>query len=302
MDYKTIITSKKLRFSILRALSFVPDSIMIPIQYKMKTGRWPNLKHPTRFTEKLQVYKMKYRNPIMSRCVDKYEVRKYIEEQGFGKLLVPCLGIYNNASEIDFKSLPNQFVIKSTDGGGGSNVLICRDKSELDIQNTIQEINSWLGTNKVNPGREWAYTGIKKSRIIIEEYIPNDPAKGGLIDYKFFCFNAKCEYIYVVADRIPGKGGGLGIFTPDFIRLDVTRVDEHPLKRNISKPENYEELLATAERLAIGFPEVRVDLYNVDNKVLFGELTFYDGSGYMTFSPDSFDEEMGTKFDINSFT
>lgn len=301
MNYKKIITSQKSRFFLLRCLSWIPDKWIIPLQYRIKTDRWPNLKNPQRFTEKLQVYKMKYRNPLMHQCVDKYEVRKYVEGKGLAGILVKCYGVYKDAKEIDYVALSNQFVVKTTDGGGGNNVLICKDKNLIDWDETIKKVNSWLGVKDVNAGREWAYTGIKESRIIVEEYIPSDPDKGGLIDYKFFCFNGRCEYIYVVADRKIGHGGGFGVFSRNFEKTEVQRVDERPLERDIPKPDNYDELMATAELLAGDFPEVRVDLYDVDGKILFGELTFYDGSGYMTFNPDSFDYEMGEKFDVSSF-
>ena len=119
MDYKKIIKNQEARYAILKALSRGPDAIMLRLQYRIKTGRWPNLKNPQRFTEKLQVYKMKYHNPLMHQCVDKYEVRKYVTSLGLEHILVKLYGVYNNAREIDFSQLPTQFVIKTTDGGGG---------------------------------------------------------------------------------------------------------------------------------------------------------------------------------------
>lgn len=301
MNYKKVVRSQSLRLKILGLLRAVPDKWMIPIQYRIKTGRWPNLKNPQRFTEKLQVYKMYYRNPLMHECVDKYEVRKYVTSLGLAHILVKLYGVFGNAKEIDFAQLPKQFVIKTTDGGGGINVLICRDKSQLDIEKTVAKVNSWLGMKDINAGREWAYTGIKQSRIIIEEYLDSKPEDGGLIDYKFFCFNGRCEYLYVVADRNVGHNGGLGVFTRGFVKTEVKRTDERSLEREVPRPDNYEELLATAERLAGNFPEVRVDLYDMEGRILFGELTFYDGCGYMQFSPDSFDFELGSKMDCSSF-
>lgn len=118
MNYKKLFKGHSLRFRILQLLSWVPDKWMIPLQYRIKTGRWPNLKSPQRFTEKLQVYKMRYHNPLMHQCVDKYEVRKYVTSLGLEHILVKLFGVYNNAREIDFSQLPTQFVIKTTDGGG----------------------------------------------------------------------------------------------------------------------------------------------------------------------------------------
>ena len=131
MDYKKIFKSRDLRIKILSYLGWVPDSIMLRLQYWLQTGRILHLKNPQRFTEKLQVYKMKYRNPEMLRCTDKYEVRSYVEEKGLGDCLIPLIGVYNNVEDIEFSTLPNQFVAKTTDGGGGNQVLICRDKRDL---------------------------------------------------------------------------------------------------------------------------------------------------------------------------
>lgn len=180
MDYKRIIKSRATRFAILRALSFVPDSVMLRVQYRIKMGFWPDFKHPKRYTEKLQLYKMEYRNPVMHQCVDKYEVRKYVESKGLGHILTPLYGVYDHASEIDLDTLPDKFVAKTTDGGGGNNVIIVRDKSKLDEEKFRRDLDGWIRTKGgTTSGREWAYTGIKQSRIIIEKYLEDDPQIGG---------------------------------------------------------------------------------------------------------------------------
>lgn len=288
----------------MHILSFVPDKPMIKLQYRIKTARKLNLKSPKRFTEKLQWYKLYWRDPLMAKCVNKKTVREYVKDQGLGNILNEIIGVYDNPNNIDFSSLPKSFVLKDTLGGGGNSVLICKDKDLLDWNGTVSKMISWLQLSKgKNPGREWVYdfskkTGQIKNQIIIEKYIPSDPSKGGLIDYKFFCFNGKVSYIYVVADRIPGVGGGFGIFTRDYNKLDVCRADERPLERVIPKPENFSELITIAEKLSKPFPHARIDLYDVEGKVIFGEITFFDGSGYMTFNPDSFDEEMGNSWNL----
>ena len=131
MNYRDIIKSRDLRIKILSYLSWIPDGIMLRLQYWMQTGRHLDLENPRRFTEKIQVYKMKYRNPNMLRCTDKYEVRSYVKEKGLGDYLIPLIGIYDRVDKIDFNHLPNQFVAKTTDGGGGNQVLVVRDKSKL---------------------------------------------------------------------------------------------------------------------------------------------------------------------------
>lgn len=294
VDYKKIIKSRNLRLAILNLLSFVPDKWMVALQYRIKLGFWPNLKKPQRFTEKLQCYKLFYRDPLMKQCVDKYEVRKYIESLGLNHILNECYGVYDKAENVDFDKLPNQFVLKDTLGGGGTSVIICKDKSNANLEEYRSQMRGWTNASTGKSfGREWVYEG-RKHRIIIEKFIASDSEQGGLIDYKFFCFNGKFKYMYVIADRRVGEKAGFGIFNENFDQLNVVRCDEEPLKRHVEKPSNFEELARIAEVIAGNFPEARVDLYNQDGKILFGEITFFDGSGYMKFDPDSFDFEMGT--------
>lgn len=301
MQYKKIIKSQSLRFAILHALEWVPDSWMVRLQYRIKQGRWPNLKHPTRYTEKLQLYKLKYRNPIMHQCVDKLEVRKYVEQKGFGNILNLVYGVYNNSDDINFDSLPYRFVIKSTSGGGGNNVIVVKDKSKLDIPKIKGAISRWLNDSRgqINAGREWAYSGISETKIIIEEYLEEKGPDGNirpLTDYKFFCFDGKPYYLYVVTDRNPGVSAAFGIYDMEFNKLPYFRADELRQLTIEKKPENYDRMVEISRALSEGFPHVRVDLYNVDGKIYFGELTFYDGSGYFQYEPDEFDNILGACF------
>lgn len=299
-DYKKIIKSRSIRLRILRFLSFIPDKIMLRIQYRIKTGNKLNLKNPHRFTEKLQWYKLYYKNPLMIRCVDKYDVREYVKSKGLKDILIPCYGVYNSVNEVDWDALPNQFVMKDTLGGGGVSVVIVKDKSKADIEELKKKAAEWtsIDAHKKDAGREWPYYSGKNHRILFEKYIDSDLAEGGLIDYKFFCFNGKTVCVYVIADRALGNGAGLGIYDPDFNKTDILRADERLLRRFIEKPENYDDLKKVAECLSSDFPEVRIDLYDVDGEIWFGEITFYDGSGYMKFEPDSFDYELGKKFKL----
>ncbi len=296
MNYKKIIKSQRTRLKILKALKWVPDSIMVQLQYRINMGFWPNLKHPRRYTEKLQVYKLKYRNPLMCQCVDKYNVREYVKSKGLELILNDCYGVYERAEDIPLASLPEQFVAKTTDGGGGFNIKIVTDKSKLDETNFKSELNSWLGLKELNPGREWAYSGIKQSRIIIEKILKqNELGEGSLYDYKFFCFNGEVKFLYFIADRKDGVVS-LAILDPNFNRLPYSRSDERELEYNPVKPEHYDEMIEIAGKLSEGFPHVRVDLYNIKGTIIFGELTFYDGSGYFHYTPDDFDYIAGGYF------
>lgn len=296
--YKRLFKNKNTRMAILKALSFVPDSIMLSLQYRIKMKRWPNLKHPQRWTEKLQVYKMKYRNPILSVCVDKYGVRSYIKQKGLEDILTKLYGIYEHAEDIDFSTLPNSFVMKTTDGGGGNNIKIVFDKHSIDIKTTRKELNSWLNIKDINAGREWAYIGIKKSQIIVEELLinPSNP-KAGIEDFKILCFHGEPQYIIVDKDRyIDHKRN---FYTTDWKRLDVT-TDHDQFEEEYSKPANFNKMLDIARKLSSEFPFVRVDLYNIEGKIYFGELTFYPWSGYVQFTPDSFDYQLGVLFNTDT--
>ena len=295
--YKKIIKNPKTRLAILKSLSFVPDRFMLAIQYLIKLGRWPNFKSPKRYTEKLQVYKMQHRDPLMGICVDKYDVREYVSKVGLSSILNDCYGIFNTAEDINFEKLPNKFVAKTTDGTGGNNVYICKDKSTEDIGKIRQLLNSWLGVKDYNAGREWPYTQIKRSRIIVEKLIESDNTEGDLPDYKFFCFNGEvfCSYM-TKGYSLDHLSAQMGFFDRDFNLLNVTRTDYLPIRNQPDKPKNYELMVNYAELLSKPFPHVRVDFYNVGGKIIFGELTFFTASGYMQFIPDTFDLEMGKAF------
>ena len=297
MDYKKIIRNRKTRFLILKLLGFVPDSVMLKLQYRIKLGRKLDLKAPKRFTEKLQWYKINYRNPLMHKCVDKYAVRKYVESKGLGDILVELYGHYKNISDVPFSKLPNSFVIKTTHGGGGLNVVVVPDKSKIDTEE-LKEKLSFSEDRVANNGggREWAYYGLKTGIIVEQLLVNSENPRAGVNDYKIFCYNGHAKYIIVDVDRYIGHKRNF--YDRDWNNLHITS-DCPAADREIEKPENLEKMLEIAEKLSEGFPYVRVDLYDVDGKIYFGELTFYPWSGYVQFFPDSFDFEMGKEFILN---
>lgn len=294
MNYKNIIKNQDLRIKILGLTKFIPDKIMIKLQYKISTGRNLNLKNPKRFTEKLQWYKLYYRDPLMTICADKYEVRKYVKEKGYEDILVPLLGVYENSNEIDFDKMPNRFVLKTTNGSHTN--IFCENKKEFNFEKTKITLDKWLKRDTISPGREWAYHGIKP-KIICEDFIEKDE-NNDLIDYKFFCFNGKVYCMYVIIERFLNEGIKLGIYDKEFNKLSYRRADINPIEKNIDKPQNFEKMIEIAEALGKDFPHVRVDLYNIKGKIIFGELTFYDGSGYNGFISDEFDFILGERFII----
>lgn len=293
MNYKKIFKSQEMRFKILSILNFVPDKLMLKVQYKIKMNKMLNLDNPKRFTEKLQWYKLFYRKPIMCKCVDKYNVREYVKSKGLGNTLNTLYGVYDEINDIDIKNLPNQFVIKTTNGGGGINVVICKDKEKFNINEKKQIFDKWMKPKKKNGGREWAYYGLKP-RIIIEEYLINEEnPEAGITDYKFFCFNGKPQYLVVDIDRYTGHKRNF--YDSKWNYLDVSS-DCANFGDVLPKPEGLDEMLEVASVLSKEFPYVRVDLYYVNKKVYFGEMTFYPWSGYVQFDGDEFDFILGEKF------
>ena len=303
MNYKKIIKNRKTRFKILRKLNWVPDSIMVRIQYRIKMGFWPNLKHPKRFTEKAQLYKINYKNPVMPQCVDKYDVREFVQNKGLGNILNHCYGVYESVDDIHWNDLPKQFVMKLTTGGGGLNVVIVKDKDKEDIEHLKQIVRSWrTAPRKKQPslGREWAYTGIKNSRVIIEDLMEdNTNADGSIDDYKFMCFDGKFRFLWVDKNRYTNHKRGFWDEQLNFLEnvsSDYPALDSQP-----QLPANIYEMIKVAEKLSEDFPHARVDLYNIRGKIIFGEITFYFNSGYVRFKPDSFDYDLGKYFDVSSF-
>ena len=295
-SYKKIIRKRETRQKILLLLSWVPDEIMVRLQYYIKFHHILNLKNPKRLTEKLQWYKLYYKEPLMITCVDKYDVREYIKQQGFEELLNGCYGVYAKPEEIDFSSLPDKFVLKDTVGGGGNSVIVCESKEDANIQEYIRIMNTWISKgHQKTPGREWPYSSGKGHRIIIDEYIDPIDKEMGLIDYKFFCFYGKTEFMYACYNRRLGNKAKFTIMDANFNKLPVYREDEDEGEA-IPKPAGFEKMREIAETLAAPFPEVRVDLYCENSRIIFGEFTFFDSSGYIPFNPDSFDVEMGEKF------
>ncbi len=301
-DYSPLIKSRALRIKILHLLDWVPDGLMLRVQYWLKTGRKLRLNRPQRYTEKLQWYKLYYKDPLMKQCVDKYEVRRYVEKCGFSNLLNECYGVFDRAEEVDFDKLPNQFVLKDTLGGGGNDVIVVKDKTKLDIPAVHKRMQAWVSAPSrwKHPGREWVYEG-KKHRIVAEKYL-SDSARGiGLTDYKFFCFNGKPLYCQVITERSIGEKIDFfdmcGTWQPFNGINPVGKPFPHS-DRALGVPDTFSRMQQYARVLAQPFPFVRVDFYEADQRVVFGELTFYPASGYGDFTPDEFDFTLGKAFPL----
>jgi hypothetical protein len=291
MDYKKIFKNKNTRFKILGYLRLIPDSWMLQFQYRAKLGRKLNLRSPKRYTEKLQWYKMNYHDPLLTSCADKYEVRKYIQSKGLQNTLVDLYAVYDNPHQINLDGLPEKFVIKTTNGSGTN--ILCREKLSVDLNKIRYNLANWLRRDNYAVGREWSYKDIKP-RIIIEEFLEDpDNAFSGINDYKFLCFNGNPKYVILDVDRHVDHRRN--IYDIDWNYIDVS-TDCANFGDVVPKPEGYEEMLNIAKILSEDFPFVRVDLYYVNKKVYFGELTFYPWTGYVQFDPDEFDFILGRDF------
>ncbi len=291
MSYKKIIRSRETRFKLLHLLRFIPDNLMIELQYMMKLGRRPNLKEPKRYTEKLQWYKLHYRSPLMTQCSDKYSVRKYIESKGLSSILNKLYAVYDDVDEIDTSILPDKFVLKTTNGSGTN--YFCTDKSRISEGDLKNNIEKWMRRDIYSSGREWSYKDVVP-RIIAEEFLEdNDNRFNGINDYKFLCFNGEPKYVVLDVDRQTSHKRN--IYDIEWNFLDVST--DHPnFGDTVDRPAGLDQMLNIARILSEDFPFVRVDLYWVCGKPYFGELTFYPWTGYVQFDPDEFDFILGRDF------
>lgn len=267
------------------------DETYLKIAYWCKMDKRLDLKHPTTYNEKLQWLKLNDRNPEYASLVDKYEVRKFIEKTIGEDYLIPLLGIWDSIDEIDFDKLPNQFVLKCTHDSGG--LVICRDKEKLDIEKAKKKLKKSLRHNYFWGQREWVYKNIKP-RIIAEKYMV-DESKKELKDYKFFCFDGAVKAMFIATDR--------GIDTRfDFFDLEFNHMPfmQHYPNANkpINKPKGFEEMVELAKVLSKGIPHVRVDFYDINGKVYFGEMTFFHFSGWEKFEPEKYDQIFGSWLQI----
>ena len=297
MDYKKWLKSETVRYAILDFLSFVPDRLMVQLQYKIKLGRKLNLSNPLRYSEKLQWYKLYYRNQLMPECADKASVRDYVKSKGLEEILNESYGTYSSLDEIHWDELPNHFVLKDTLGGGGRSMIFVYDKTKIHFDDIKDKLNSWLNIspNKKNFGREWLYEN-RKHRIIAEKILINS-SSDDLPDYKFFCFDGKVFCSYMMQNyTLHHEDGVLGFLDKDFHLLKAHRADFKPMIEQPVMPQNYDKMVKIAETLSQGFPHVRIDLYNLQGKIIFGEMTFFNASGYTQFEPDEFDYELGEQF------
>lgn len=278
-----------------------PDSLYLRLMYYFQTGKRLHLKHPRTFNEKLQWLKLHDRKPEYTAMVDKYAVKEYVANIIGQEYIIPTLGVWDSPEDIAWDDLPEQFVLKTTHGGGGKGIVICQDKAKLDKNEAIRCLRSAMKRNLYKMYREWPYKDVRP-RIIAEKYLSGDGAGNdsdtknhGIKDYKFLCFNGKPVYCAVFSNRWKKKS--VDHFDMDWEHLPVSL--NAPFAETMpQKPQTFETMRQLAAKLATGHPHLRVDFYEVNSKVYFGELTFYSTSGFGQFSPDEWDEIWGSHIQI----
>ena len=272
------------------------DRIFLTLKYRATFGRKLNLKNPERYTEKLQWIKLYERRAEYTTMVDKFLVKEYVSNKIGSEYIIPTIGVWDNFEDIDFNKLPNQFVMKCTHDSGG--LVICKDKNNFDIVKARKKINDSLKRNYYLTAREWPYKNVKP-RIIIEAYM-EDTRYSELRDYKFFMFNGKFKALYIASERQnKNEETKFDFFDENFRKLDI--FNGHPNSKIIpDKPKNFELMVSLAKKLSENIPHIRVDFYEVDGKVFFGELTFSHMSGFEPFEPDEWDKIFGSWLQLSN--
>lgn len=293
MKLNKFVNNSLIKGLMKRIFHFLSDEQVINMQYRAVLKRKPNIKKPQRFTEKIQWYKLNYRNELMTRCADKYLVRRYIEEKGYKDILVDLFQVCDEFNEIEFSRLPTSFVIKSNKGSGTN--LFIEDKNSIDKESIRKTIETWDTVNTVLMGREWAYKDIKPKLVVEELLVDKKNVTGELNDYKFLCFNGSVEYVWCDVDR--HSGHKRNFYDLNWNLLDVES-DCPKSDRSIPKPNGFNYMLEISKKIAKDFPFVRVDFYDIEGKVYFGEITFYPWSGCVQFTPDEFDYQLGDLLEL----
>lgn len=268
---------------------WLPDKHYLKIMFYLKIKKRLNLKAPVTFNEKLQWLKLYNRDPHFTAMVDKAEAKNIAKKLIGESYIIPTLGIWDNFDEIDFDKLPEKFVLKTTHGGGGSGVLICKDKSSFDKKAGKKKFEKAMRRDIYKRYREWPYKNIRR-RILAEEFLETEDGHT-LNDYKFYCFNGEPKFMLVTSGRFEGKTC-YDYFDMDFNPLPFSQGGSKS-GLEFKKPKTFDQMVELAKKLSQNLPHVRIDLYEHKNKVYFGEFTLFDSSGLKRFDPEEWDRIIG---------
>lgn len=272
---------------------WLPDATYLKLLYRFKMGHRLDLKNPQTFTEKLQWLKLYNRKPEYTKMVDKYAVKEYVANIIGEEYIIPTLGVWDKPEDIDLGSLPDQFVLKTTHGGGGGGVVICKDKATFAKTTAIAKLKESMASDIYSGLREWPYKDVPK-RIIAEKFMAPEksPAHQDLLDYKFFCFNGKVRFFKVDFGRFVEHHANYYSPEGELLEFGEQGLEPDP-NYPIELPNNLGEMISLAEKLSANEPFLRVDLFNVNGNIYFGELTFYPASGMLPWTTEEADMKIG---------
>ena len=289
------------RFSVLSSYGVhnkMPDEEFLKKLYKAKFNKELDLENPKAFNEKLQWLKLYYKRPDYTMMADKYAVRPYIAEKIGEEYLVPLLGVWDNPDDVDFDSLPQQFVLKCNHNSG-LGMCICKDKSKLNIEKARKNIRKGFEEDHFLLSREWQYRDIPK-KILAEKYMKDSlqTEETGIINYKIGCFNGEPKYIYVSRNSEGKKNDCISMLTPEWTEAPFKHKLYKPFDVLPPKPVNYDKMLEFSRILSEGIPFVRVDFYEIDSKLYFSELTFNVAGGFTQYTPEKSGELIGSWLEL----
>lgn len=267
---------------------WINDETYIKTIYFLRNGKRLNLKNPVTYFEKINWLKLHDRRPIYTTMTDKYAVKKYVSDIIGEEYIIPAIGVWDSADEIDFSILPEQFVMKCTHDSGST--VICKDKKNFDINENKKFLSACQKRNYYKLSREWPYKNIQP-RIICEPYLE------GIINnnYKFFCFDGKVKFLYVA----PYRETTSDYFDADFNHIDgICNVFHHQAEKMPEKPKTFDQMKELAEKLSKGYPEMRIDFYDDNGKIYFGEITFFQEGGFAPWIPDEWNYKFGEYIDL----
>lgn len=287
-----------LSYIIRHLLTFLPDKTYLRLLFYVETGHSINFSNPITFQEKIQWLKLNQKNDEMTKLVDKSLVKKWVSQRIGSQYVIPTLGEWTKFEEIDFNKLPEKFVLKTTHGGGNTGVVICTDINNFDVDRAYRRLNSSLTLDIYRQYREWPYKNIKKK--IIAEKLIEMPDRKEMIDYKIFCFNGHPKYIQVIQNRRTNET--IDFFDTEWNHMEFVGLNPNAENANgdIPKPRVLNEMLLIASKLSENFKFVRIDLYVIVDKIYFGEITFYPGSGFGRFSPEYWNSNLGKLINLKS--
>lgn len=264
------------------------DSLYLRMFFRYRFGRKLDLKNPQTYNEKLQWLKLYDRKPEYTKMVDKHAVKEYVAERIGEEHIIPTLGVWDRFEDIDFDALPDQFVLKCTHDSGG--LIICTDKAKLDIEKARKTIGHAMKRQYYVNTREWPYKDVPH-RIIAEQYMV-DESGYELKDYKFFVFDGRVEAMFIATGR-NDEAMCFDFFDREFCHMPIKKGGHPNTEKILQKPQSFSQMIEIAEELGKGIPHVRVDLYSINNRIYFGEMTFFSGSGFSAFSPEKWDYTFG---------